>query len=199
MRRRLTHLNRIGGSIIVVCAVRQGGAALQGKKMGKEGLRREHRMCSLEIDMTPAAGACTRPCLLPVRRNKELSFWGILCCGMCVVAASLASNDNFNTNNVEASAANFSLCNTHSDCFAIGATCLSSVPAEIIDNLAHRPCLTCSASYNVGTAPRMCINGACCCTSDSVVFGVVPRVHLAQYEHSTCGHEGSNCHVEVKL
>ena len=128
-----------------------------------------------------------------------LWFWGIFCCGMCVVAASLASNDNFNTNNAEASAANFSVCNTHSDCFAIGATCLSSVPAEIIDNLAHRPCLTCSASYNVGTAPRMCINGACCCTSDSVVFGVVPRVHLAQYEHSTCGHEGSNCHVELKL
>ena len=51
--------NRIGVSIIVVCAVMQGGAALQGKKMGNEGLRREHRMRSLEIDMTPVAGACT--------------------------------------------------------------------------------------------------------------------------------------------
>jgi hypothetical protein len=157
-------------------------------------------MRSLEM-VTPAAaaGACSRPCLLPVRRNKYLSLWGIFCFGVYAVAASFASDDDFNTNNAEASAANFSACNSHSDCFAMSATCRPSAPAEIIGNSAQQPCLTCYASYNAGTAPRMCINGACCCTGHSVVFGVVPRVHLARYDHSSCHQEGSNCDVELKL
>jgi hypothetical protein len=85
--------------------------------MGKEGLRREHRMCSLEIDMAPAAGAWHATVFVACQKEQRavllgyilLWFWGIFCCGMCVVAASLASNDNFNTNNAEASAANFSV------------------------------------------------------------------------------------------
>ena len=158
-------------------------------------------MRSLEIvaPAAGAAGACSRPCLLPVRRNKDLSFWGIFCFGMYVVAASFASDDDLNTNDAEASAANFSACSSHSDCFAFGATCLPSAFAEIIDDSAQQPCLNCYASYNVGTAPRMCINGACCCSGDSVVFGVVPRVHLARYEHSSCNQEGSNCDAKLKL
>jgi hypothetical protein len=174
------------------------GCCSSRQTIGKERLPSEHRMRSLEI-VAPAAGACSPLCLLPFRRIKDLSFCGILCFGICVAAASLASDVDFNTNNAQASAANFSACNSHSNCFAIGASCLPSAPAEIIDNSAPQPCLTCYASYNAGTAPRMCINGACCCAGNSVVFGVVPRVHLAQYEHSTCHQEGSPCDVELKL
>jgi hypothetical protein len=166
--------------------------------LDQEGLLWEQSICSLKI-MVSAVGVRTQLHFFPVKSSNCWSFGGIFLCGIYVVAASFASSDDFITNTAEASAANLSKCNTHSDCFAIGTTCLSRAPAEIIDNMTHQPCLTCQASYNVGTAPRMCINGACSCSGDSVVFGVVPRVHLAQYDRSTCDYEGSDCGVDLKL
>ncbi len=130
-------------------------------------------------------------------------WWCVVCCGVHVAAAHLASNEVFGQFNSQSSVADdSSACTTHADCFVVGATCRSDAAARSVDDAARTPCIACdrcSASYNLGTAPRLCVSGACSCSGDSVVFGVVPRVHLAHYESGVCDHDGSKCETELTL
>lgn len=130
-------------------------------------------------------------------------WWCVVCCGVHVAAAHLANNEVFGQFNTQSSVADdSSVCSTHADCFIVSATCRSGAAARSVDDASRTPsipCGTCSASYDLGTAPRLCVSGACSCSGDSVVFGVVPRVHLAHYESGVCDHDGSKCETELTL
>jgi hypothetical protein len=119
------------------------------------------------------------------------------CCMFCYMVHISGS-----ASMVSATSATSSVCTIHADCFALSATCISTanVTTGTSNITSYQPCEACLAShYNLGTAPRMCESGTCRCSGGSVVCGIVPRLHLATYEHRACHFEGSDCDASLRV